>query len=204
MAAMGSRRRQLIRTGGTLGLLAALPRAWAHCGPTASATEGPFYVANAPHGVDINPGRAAGQPMRIAGTVTSEDGATPVAHARVEIWHADSDGQYHPNGSGDIARYRRGDVNLRGVTTTDEAGRFVFTSIVPGHYGERRRHVHWKVSAPGHRALTTQSYWLDEKGTARERGDSTDRRVEACRWIDFHDEQGVAVGMFDIVLKKAG
>jgi hypothetical protein len=60
------------------------------------------------------------------------------------------------------------------------------------------------VSAPGHRPLTTQSYWLDEQGTARERSDSTDRRVEACRWVDFRDEQGAAVGAFDLVLKKAG
>ena len=82
-------------------------------------------------------------------------------------------------------------------------GRYAFTSIVPGHYGDRRRHVHWKVVAPGHRALTTQSYWLDERGSPRDRGDSAERRVDACRWLDFRDEQGTAVGTFDIVLAKA-
>jgi protocatechuate 3,4-dioxygenase beta subunit len=209
-------RRRLLREAGALGVLAALPPAWAQsgpacspapqcrrdCGPTAAATEGPFYVSNVPAGVDINAGQARGQPMRIAGTVYGEDGVTPLARARVEIWHCDATGDYHPNGNGDIARWRRGDINLRGVATTDDAGRFAFTSIVPGHYGNRRRHVHWKVVAPGHRPLTTQSYWLDERGTARDRGDFADRRVEACRWVAFRDEQGTAVGTFDVVLAK--
>lgn len=201
---MKTRRRQLLRDAGALGAAAAAPAAFAHCGPTAGATEGPFYVSNAPAGADINPGRAPGPPMRIAGTVFGADGTTPVPRARVEIWHADREGQYHPNGNGDITRWRRGEINLRGVVTTDTAGRFVFTSIVPGHYGDRRRHVHWKVTAPGYQPLTTQSYWLDERGTPRDRGDSTDRHVEACRWVDFRDEGGTAVGAFDVVLTRAG
>jgi protocatechuate 3,4-dioxygenase beta subunit len=201
---MKTARRRLLREAGALSLLAATP-AWPHaaCGPTGSATEGPFYVGNAPEGMDINPGKSTGRPMRIGGTVYSEDGVTPVRGARVEIWHADDAGEYHPNGSGDIARYRRSDINLRGVVRTDPAGRFAFTSIVPGHYGERRRHLHWKVSAPGHHALTTQSYWLDERGSAREKADGTDRRTEDCRWVAFADQQGVAVGVFDIVLKTS-
>ena len=203
MASMKYRRRLVLREAGARGLAAAGPRAWAPCGPPASATEGPFYVSNAPQGVDINPARAPGQPMRIAGTVFSEDGVTPLGKARVEIWHADGDGRYHPDGSGDIARYRRGDINLRGITMTDDGGRFAFTSIVPGHYGDRRRHIHWKIFAPGQRELTTQSYWLDERGTERDRRDGTDRGAEACRWVEFRDEQGTAVGVFDIVLRNA-
>jgi protocatechuate 3,4-dioxygenase beta subunit len=204
---MKMNRRRLLRNAGmagmsgACGLLASASRA--ACGPTGSATEGPFYVGYAPEGVDINPGRAPGPTMRIVGTVYSEDGATPLRRARVEIWHADAAGDYHPSGNGDISRYRRGDVNLRGVTHTDDNGRFAFTSVVPGHYGDRRRHIHWKVSAPGHRALTTQSYWLDERGTEREKRDGTDRRVEACRWVSFRDEAGQSSGVFDIVLKTS-
>jgi protocatechuate 3,4-dioxygenase beta subunit len=171
------------------------------CGPTSAAAEGPFYVANAPQASDINPGKSPGQPMRIGGTVYSEDGITPIRDAKIELWHSDASGAYHPNGNGDIARYPRSEINLRGVTRTDAQGRYTFTSIVPGHYDERRRHLHWKVSAPGHRPVTTQSYWLAERGSEREQGDATDRRAEACRWVDFHDQQGVSVGVFDIVLK---
>lgn len=211
-------RRRLLSEAGALSVLASVPPAWAQspsacspapqcrkdCGPTASATEGPFYVSNAPTSVDINPGKAPGQPMRISGTVYSEDGVTPVRGAKLEIWHADAQGAYHPAARGDISRYRRGEINLRGVTTTGDAGRYAFMSIVPGHYGNRRRHIHWKVAAPGHQALTTQSYWLEEHGTPRDRGDAADPRVEACRWVSFTDRHGTAVGVFDIVLRTAG
>ena len=85
-----------------LGLLARGFAAWAQsactpspqcrrdCGPTHPATEGPFYVANAPELVDINPARAQGTTMRIEGTVYSQDAVTPIRAARVEIWHADA------------------------------------------------------------------------------------------------------------------
>jgi protocatechuate 3,4-dioxygenase beta subunit len=210
-------RRRLLRQAGALGVLAPVTQAWPQtpsactpapqcrlaCGPTGSATAGPFYVTDAPETVDINAAKAPGRAMRVGGTVYSQDGVTPVPRARVEIWHADDAGAYHPHGSGDISRFRRGEINLRGTTHTDDAGRYAFTSIVPGHYGSRRRHIHWRISAPGHQPVTTQSYWLDERGTAREKGDGTDRRAEACRWIDFKDQQGTAVGVFDVVLKTA-
>jgi protocatechuate 3,4-dioxygenase beta subunit len=213
---MKTERRRLLRQAGALGVLAPVAHAAAaklplgctpspqcrlDCGPTAGATAGPFYVANAPEGVDINPARAPGQAMRISGTVYGPDAVTPVRGARVEVWHADANGAYHPADQGDVSRFRRGEVNLRGVTRTDDAGRYAFASIVPGHYGDRRRHLHWKVSAPGHRALTTQSYWLNERGTPRDKGDGTDRRVEACRWVEFLEEGGQLVGVFDIVLR---
>jgi protocatechuate 3,4-dioxygenase beta subunit len=139
--------------------------------------------------------------MRIGGTVYSEDGVTPLRRARVEIWHADAEGNYHPNGSGDVSRYRRSEINLRGWTTTDDAGRYAFNSIVPAQYPGRRRHIHWKIAAPGHQALTTQSYWIEERGTEVDRRDMADRRVEACRWVTFQEQQGTMVGVFDIVLK---
>ncbi|HEY2927783.1 hypothetical protein [Piscinibacter sp.] len=202
---MNITRRHVLEHLVALALIAPLGSAWSQpgprCGPTGGAAEGPFYVANAPQATDINAGKSPGRPMRIGGTVYSEDGVTPIRGAKVEFWHSDASGAYHPNGNGDIARYPRSEINLRGVTHTDAQGRYTFTSIEPGHYGERRRHLHWKVSAPGHRAITTQSYWLAERGGAREQGDATDRRAEACRWVDFRDRQGTAVGVFDIVLK---
>jgi len=212
---MKASRRKLLRQAGAVAVLTRVPSAWPQsacepapqcrkdCGPTGRATEGPFYVGNVPEAVNINPGKAPGTPMRISGTVYSEDGTTPIANAKVEIWHADGGGSYHPEGNGDIAKYRRGEINLRGTTHTDAQGRYAFDSIVPGHYGDRRRHLHWKVSAPGHRGVTTQSYWLEERGTPRDRGDAADRRPEACRWVEFRSQQGTSTGVFDVVLKSA-
>jgi protocatechuate 3,4-dioxygenase beta subunit len=212
---MKSARRQILQQAGSLALLGAVPKAWPDggctpapqcrqaCGPTGRATEGPFYVADAPESVDINPARMPGPPMRIGGVVYREDGTTPIAGAKVEIWHADAAGHYHPEDNGPASRYRRSEINLRGTTRTDAQGRFAFDSIVPAHYGGRRRHLHWRVSAPGHRTIVTQSYWIEERGTDIDKGDGVDRGAEACRWIAFRSEAGVAVGAFDVVLKAA-
>lgn len=176
------------------------------CGPTARTTAGPFYVRNAPTLENINRRGLPGTPMHISGTVFGgRDGREPLAGAIVELWHCDDDGHYHPNGSGDVSQYPAAAVNLRGIGVTDEAGHYRFDSIVPGHYGNRRRHIHWHVVAPGHRPLTTQSYWHDEKGTLRERRDGVDRNTDDCRWVKFETvADGVASGIFDLVLEPLG
>lgn len=198
-------RRTILAAAGFLTLAGALPRraAAALCGVTGQTTAGPFYVADTPTLLDLNRLAMQGQPMRVSGTVTGgRDGAQPIAGALVEIWHCDADGRYHPEGSGRLTDYPGHAINLRGVTRTDANGGFAFVSIVPGHYGNRRRHIHWRVVAPSHRPLTTQSYWLDEKGTARERSDFVDRNIDACRWVRFDtDREGVATGRFDVVLE---
>lgn len=176
----------------------------ARCGPTRHATAGPFYVSNAPLTTDINLQNAAGTPMRVSALVLGgPDQQTALAGATVELWHADSDGQYHPDDDGDISRYRTDEINLRGQSVCGTDGRTSFRSIVPAHYGNRRRHLHWRITAPGHPPLVTQTYWRDEKGTQYERGDPVDRDPEACRWVEFRDEDGTAVGEVVFVLAAA-
>lgn len=197
------RRRRLLSMLALSPLAAPLSSAFgATCGPTGATTAGPFYVRNADHLSDINPHRLPGTPMHVEGTVYGgADGRQPLPGAIVELWHCDTDGAYHPNGSGDISRYDPLEINLRGIGLTDATSTYRFDSIVPGHYGPRRRHIHWRVVAEGHRPLVTQSYWLDERGTVRERRDGVDRNPEDCRWVRFEpDAAGVQRGRFDIVL----
>lgn len=176
----------------------------AQCGITGEATEGPFYVANVPTGAQINTRRAAGTPMRVTGVVLAADGKTPLAGAKVELWHADNAGEYHPGGNGDFSRYRPEQINLRGTVIADAQGRFAFDSIVPGIYGSRRRHLHWKFSARGHRALTTQSYWANERNSAKALSDFVDRNSEACRWLDFRaGAGGLMTAEFTVMLAAA-
>lgn len=210
-------RRTLITSLGAGLLLAAGQRAFANtaaglclpadcvsCGPTASTTAGPFYVTNSPAAMEINLLRMPGMPMRVDGIVLGgRDGRSVQAGARVELWHADNEGRYHPENNGDIARYHPDEINLRGQVVCDGDGRFTFTSIVPAHYGSRRRHLHWRIAADGHRALVTQTYWKDERGTPRERRDPVDRDPEACRWIDFKTAKGLASGQVVFVLRPA-
>lgn len=186
-----------------LGALAR-PQSEAPCGPTGRATAGPFYVRNAPTTMNINLLDAPGTPMQASGLVLGgPDGRQPLAGVTVELWHADSDGHYHPEDSGDIARYRAEEINLRGQVVSDRDGRFVFHSIVPGRYGNRRRHLHWRLVADGHQPLVTQTYWLDERGTAYERADPVDRDPEPCRWIDFRDNGVGKLGAVVFVLEAA-
>ncbi|MGH1386427.1 hypothetical protein [Kordia sp.] len=172
------------------------------CGLTDWATEGPFYVRNTKESVNINFTNLPGNAMKVTGTVYSgTDQSNPIADAKIEIWHADKDGIYHPTGDGDITRYKPSEIELRGFVITDKNGQYAFHSIEPGLYSGRRRHIHYKISAKNHESITTQSYWLSEKGTKRERIDRTDSNTEDCRYIDFKNSKNGIAGTFDIYLK---
>jgi len=118
-----------------------------------------------------------GTPMVFAGQVRDLEG-NPVAGAEIDMWQADSDGYY----SGFAPHLPEG--NLRGLVVTGDDGRFEIRTIQPAPYqiptdgptGKlieaagwhpwRPAHLHLIVSAPGHRAITTQLYfrggeWLD-------------------------------------------
>lgn len=140
---------------------------------TPRTIEGPLYVAGAP----VEQGYArlddgtdkAGHTLVMHGTVFGADGA-PLPGANVEVWHANSKGFYsHFDPTGEQQPF-----NLRRTIVTDARGRYKFRSIVPvgygcppdgptqallnqlGRHGNRPAHIHFFISAPGHRKLTTQ------------------------------------------------
>ncbi|HAS39274.1 MAG TPA: hypothetical protein DCS93_02290 [Microscillaceae bacterium] len=170
------------------------------CGLTDPAEEGPFFVANTAEVVNINYTNLPGIPIKVQGKVYGgKRGNTPLANVKIEIWHADREGVYRPTGSGDVTDYDSSEIALRGHVYTNAKGEYAFHSIRPGIYGSRRRHIHYKITAPQHRPLTTQTYWQAEKNNQR---DSVDRNTEECRYIHFRKNQrGVEVGTFDIYLK---
>jgi protocatechuate 3,4-dioxygenase beta subunit len=101
----------------------------------------------------------------------SGPGGEPLAGALVDVWQANEDGFYDVQQPG-IQPER----NLRGLFTTDEQGRFWFRSIVPKYYpipadgpvGQllaatgrhpyRPAHLHFIVTAPGYRPVTTHVF----------------------------------------------
>ena len=138
-------------------------------GGTPRTIEGPLYVENAP----VKDGDITlvtdeeGQPMRLTGVVRDEKGQ-PIKGALVEVWHASKDGGYsHFDPS-------LKEFAFRGGIRTDEAGGYAATSIMPsgysvppggsteaildqlGRHGNRPAHIHFFVSAPGFKHLTTQ------------------------------------------------
>ncbi len=141
-------------------------------GATPSTSAGPFFRPDAPPlPRDGNLSRdGQGEPLMVTGRVRALSGGA-VSGATVEIWHANADGLYE-NQDPD----RQPEFNLRGQLTTDEAGRFRFRTIKPSGYTipaggpvaallgrlgmplERPAHIGFRVSARGHRTLTTHIF----------------------------------------------
>ena len=143
-------------------------------GGTESNVEGPFYVPGAqllerPYVLPQREGEP-GERLVFSGAVRSTDGS-PLAGALVDVWQASAAGEYsnfHPAVP---------EGNLRGRVATDSDGRFEFETIVPPSYGIpdtgataqllgalgrlliRPGHIHFKVSHPTCRSLTTQIYF---------------------------------------------
>ncbi len=139
-------------------------------GGTPRTIEGPLYVAGAPLSdgeARMDDGRDPGTVMFLQGRVSGPDGQ-PLAGAIVDVWHANTQGTYSYFDSS------QSEYNLRRRIRTDADGRYRARSIVPsgygcpsdgptqelldrlGRHGQRPAHIHFFVSAPGHRHLTTQ------------------------------------------------
>jgi hypothetical protein len=124
--------------------------------PTIAQTEGPYYTPNTPERTSLLEEGMAGTHLLLTGFVL-DTACAPVARALIDFWHCDDAGVYDNQG------YR-----LRGHQFTDEQGRYQLTTIVPGVYPARTRHIHVKVQAPNQPVLTTQLYFPDEAANARD------------------------------------
>ncbi len=140
---------------------------------TPRTIEGPLYVAGAP----VEKGFArlddgtdkAGHTLVMHGTIYGANG-NPMPNATVEVWHANTKGFYsHFDPTGEQQPF-----NMRRTILTDAQGQYKFQSIVPvgygcppdgptqgllnqlGRHGNRPAHIHFFVTAEGHRKLTTQ------------------------------------------------
>ena len=137
---------------------------------TARTIEGPLYVAGAPLSraeARLDDGSDDGEVLLMHGQVRDTSGK-PIAGAVIDVWHANTMGNYSHFDPAQPA------YNLRRRIETDEDGRYRFRSIMPsgyacppgsqvekllkemGRHGNRPAHVHFFVTAPGHRKLTTQ------------------------------------------------
>lgn len=140
---------------------------------TPRTIEGPLYVSGAPveHGfARLDDGSDTdGHLLIMHGTVFGADGK-PVPGAQVEVWHCNTKGFYsHFDPTGEQQPF-----NMRRTIIADAQGRYKFQSIIPkgygcppdgptqallnqlGRHGNRPAHIHFFISADGHRKLTTQ------------------------------------------------
>ena len=140
-------------------------------GGTPRTIEGPLYVAGAPVFEGLarmdDGSEEDATVMFLEGQVLDTEGQ-PLAGATVDVWHANSKGTYS------FFDQSQSEYNLRRRIITDAQGRYRARSIVPsgygcdpqgptqecldllGRHGQRPAHIHFFISAPGHRHLTTQ------------------------------------------------
>jgi len=112
---------------------------------------GPFYKRQAPATSRLRIAGDPGLPVSVSGVVFDTAG-NALPGAKIEIWHADHLGHY------DLAGYR-----YRATLAAAADGKYSFDSIMPGHYPDRVcQHIHYLVSAPGHKPLTTQLYFATD------------------------------------------
>ena len=143
---------------------------------TPSSVLGPFHVLGAPQlavGSDMRGENDTGDAVVVHGKVLSDNG-NPISGALLEIWQTAENGLYSGQDP-DQAEY-----NLRARMTTDDRGRYLFSTVRPAPYtvpddgpvGEllhatgrepwRPSHLHFIVTAPGHRTLVTEVFPSDD------------------------------------------
>ncbi len=159
------KRRTLLKTAGLgAGTLFFSTRTFAENLPlvkTPRDAEGPFYPVSPPtnNTPDLLLGMktARGKILNLKGQVLGADGR-PRKGLVLDIWQADPQGRYqHP---GDHTKGDRfNDFAYSGKTATGMDGRFSFRTYIPGAYGGRPVHIHYKIWQAKVRLLTSQIYF---------------------------------------------
>lgn len=142
---------------------------------TPSSVLGPFHILGAPDlpvGGDLRKDND-GDTVIVSGVIRAPDGA-PIKGAEIEIWQTADNGLYSNQ---DPAQP---DYNLRAHMVVGDDGQYVFSTVRPAPYtvpddgpvGEllhatgrhpwRPSHLHFIITAPGHRTLVTEVFPSDD------------------------------------------
>ncbi len=186
---------------------------------TPTQQEGPFYpvVEQADKDLDLTKIKghsqtASGEMILVRGRVLDMRGQ-PLHDAVVDVWQANHLGRYSHPGDRNPSPL---DPHFQGwgIIKTDADGWYNIKTIKPGAYplssvnesGWRPQHIHFKVSQPGFKALTTQMYFRGDPLIATDM--AVQRLPEAQRALLIADStldvaSGLALFPFDIVLAAA-
>ncbi|MBM3784549.1 MAG: hypothetical protein FJW30_09340 [Acidobacteria bacterium] len=167
--------------------------------PTKAEVLGPFFRKGAPDNKVLRAPGDAGFPLKVTGRVIDTRGRI-LEDAKVDLWHADHEGLYDTRGY----RYRT-------KLSPDAKGLYGVETVMPGHYADRpAQHIHYLISAPGHKTLITQVYFAtdpffegDPVKNWNKRGIASNK--ELILPVKLFEGPGAprAEVNFDIVLEKA-
>jgi catechol 1,2-dioxygenase len=182
-------------------------------GVTESSVLGPFYRAGAP----LYPNGAAifkdttGDPVTVGGTVRSSSGK-PIAGALVDVWQTAPNGFYYSQDPD------QSEFNLTGRFHTETDGSYRFITLRPHSYpiptdgpvGDMLRatrrniyrpaHIHFRVSAPGHREVVTELYTRGDPYIASDPVFGVKQNLE----VDYVEEPTGFRLDYDFTLQPAG
>ena len=119
--------------------------------PTPANELGPFYKKRAPETATLRAPGDPGMPLSVSGQILDTRGEK-LPNVVVEVWQTDHLGHY------DLDGYR-----YRAKLPADGSGNYKFEPVMPGHYPDRVcQHIHYLVTAPGHKPLVTQLYFATD------------------------------------------
>ena len=164
--------------------------------------EGPFYTANPPSisNNQLAPVSEPGTKLIISGRVMNLDCSQIIPNTVIDIWHANDAGAYDNTGG----------YHLRGKTTSNAHGFYIFETIKPGRYLNgatyRPSHIHFKITPPSFPTLTTQLYFQGDPYIAGDAAASvTSGTFDATpRIINLTNNNGTLEGTWDIVVSGNG
>ena len=168
--------------GGNGGLLEPTPLCDDGDDPTPPQMEGPYFKPNSPRRTSLVDAGTPGTRLTVTGYVFGL-ACQPIANALLDFWQADVNGVYDNTG-----------FHFRGHQFTNANGAFTLSTIVPGLYPGRTRHIHVKVQAPGRPVLTTQLYFPGEPRN------STDTLFDPRLLMAVRSVGGAREAAFDFVL----
>lgn len=168
-------RNEFVLLSDVLGVSSLVDMINSHPEATSSSVLGPFHVSDAPPmelGADFKR-HYEGEVILVEGVVKDTAG-NPIAGASIDIWQTAPNGMYS-------SQDEEQDINsFHGIFTTDENGRYAFTTVRPvcytvpsdgpvgklldatGRHPWRPSHLHYIVNAEGFRSLVTEVFPDDD------------------------------------------
>jgi protocatechuate 3,4-dioxygenase beta subunit len=143
-------------------------------GTTEPTVFGPFHADGSPprgFSASMADDDLGGEPLVLSGSVRSLGGG-PIRGAQLDVWQTAPNGRYAVQGG-------QSEMNLRGVYETNDEGRYEIRTIRPvaypipgdgpagrllfdnGRHNWRPAHVHFVVSADGHKPVITHVFDAD-------------------------------------------